>query len=460
MNISADRRAVEVSRFAMRICISTFSASETKPCITCFKVSNLQITGPNELSVDITLTHPYPGLLKYTGFDVRGIFISAADYTFPSSGRTIALGDTVPRMLNPDGFTSLFNPTEFPPTTPPALGYIAGKHATGGDLSATLNPFVAYRKDAPRRMFEAGGSETKTVTIHAPAGALHFGYAVDACWAPVNKVVDPIKDFPELANCLEAYAISVDAGSGVTAEIGGEEPIEVKVYDHQGQDTIAAVMMEAPDLFNGELPLSFSTVMPDEACLFTAMLPNNLGSPVGDYPMLVRAIDKAKDPNLGAVDAWQLSQVSVVPAHGWARTWGGPLQDIGDGVVVDKWGHIYVTGEFQGTANFDPGSGQDYHSTGGGSGAFLSKFDPEGNFEWARTWGAVSTIGSDECRSVAVDGSGAYMLSGNSMAMSILIPDRARKFILQGVTKTVSSVSSIQTVTSSGQEPGEDQGQI
>ena len=225
-------------------------------------------------------------------------------------------------MLDPDGFTSLFNPTEFPPTNPPALGYIPGKHATGGDLSANLNPFVAYRKDAPRRMFEAGGSETKTIKIQAPTGPIHFGYAVDVCWMPVDNVVDPLTDFPASANCLEAYRMDVSIGAGLLSEKGSQVPIQVEIYDHQGQETISTVNIEAPDLFNGEIPLSFSNVTLNNAFLYVGTLTNDLGAKDGEYPLLVKATDWGSDPNLGDVAGWQVTSARVGAPKGWARTWG------------------------------------------------------------------------------------------------------------------------------------------
>ena len=414
--VSADRESVEIAPLrSADLHLNAVRLLEVAPCKTCVTISGVHVTGPDEFEADVTLTHPYPGLLKYTAFDVRGIFVSQADYTFPTSGRKTALGDGVPRMLDPDGYTALFNPTEYPATTPPALGYIAGKYSNDGDLSTTLNPFMAYRKDAPRCMFEAGNSETKIAKIHAPAGPMHFGYVVDGCWQLVEDVVDPVKDFPPDANCLEAYRVSVEVGSEIPGEIGGETPIEVRAYDHQGQDTIESVKCEAPDLFQGELSLTFSTVMPDAACLFSGTLPNNLGVPAGDYPLLVRIVDKESDQNLGAVDAWQVSQVTATPSHRWALTWGGMEQDRGLGVAVDNWGHIYVTGFFTGAVDFDPGPGTDdrtsaYDPIGNYSlDAFLSRFDPAGNFEWVRTWGWT---GSETGVSVAVDGSGGVYVAG------------------------------------------------
>ena len=408
--IDADHRSAEIVPLrGAEMHLNAVNLLETAPCKTCLTIGNIKITGPNQLQADITLIHPFPGLVKYTGFDVRGIFITQADFTFPSSGRKIALGDGVPRMLNPDGYTPLFNPTEFPPISPALFGYIAGKHATGGDLSANLNPFMAYRKDAPRRMFEAGGSETRTVQIYAPTGPIHFGYAVDACWYPAENVVDPVKDFPLSANCLEAYGISVAMPYSLPPFAGSTVPVEVTVFDHQGSDTISSVTVEAPDVFPGELTLSYSSSVGIDESLFTGTLTNQLGAGNGEYPILVRVCDTHADPHLGEIDAWQVEKMEVGLTKGWARTWGGPGDDHGYSVAVDNSGNVFVTGSFWDTVDFDPGPGVDNHSSDGPDNIFLSKFDSSGNFVWARTWGGKWP---DRGYSVAVDGSGNAYVTG------------------------------------------------
>ena len=294
VTISADWQSAEIVPIrGSEIHLNVVKMLEEKPCKDCLTVNNIKLIAANTISVDVTLKHPFPGLLKYTGFDVRGVFISKGDYAFPPSGRTIAWGSDVPRMINYDGYTSLYNPTEFPSTTPAALGYIPGKHATGGDLTATLNPFVAYKKDAPRRMFEAGGSETKTVVIQAPTGPIHFGYAVDASWYPVNKVVDPLTDFPISANCEEAYEISALVESDLSVSETSSADVKVMAYDHQGLDTIASASVFCPALFGGEESLSLSTDTGQPYALFTGTIVNNLKAPNGTYPLLVRVVDKA-----------------------------------------------------------------------------------------------------------------------------------------------------------------------
>jgi hypothetical protein len=412
INISEDRQVVEIMPARMeQMHLNVVRLLEVTPCKDCLIVGNIKLVEPNVLEADLTLKHPFPGLTKYTGFDVRGIFISEANYTFPVSGREIAWGDGILMMLNPDGYTQLFNPTEYPPTTPAALGYIEGKYATGGDLSATLNPFLAYRRDAPRRMFEAGGSETRTARIYAPSGPIHFGYAVDACWQLVpHEIVDPLVDFPPDANCLEAYRMDVLIGAGLHSEPGSEVPIRVEIYDHQGQETVSTVAIEAPDLFAGELPLTFYAVSSNGAFLFTGTLPNDLGAPDGEYPLLLTATDTGSDPHFGTINAWQVSCVTVGALKGWARTWGGEGYDEGDAVAVYGSDIIYVTGHFHGTVDFDPGPGVDEHVPNGDEHAgFLSRFNSSGDFIWARTWGGSGGVNNN---GVTVDDSGNVYVTG------------------------------------------------
>ena len=72
--------------------------------------------------------------------------------------------------------------------------------------------------------------------------------------------------------------------------------------------------------------------------------------------------------------------------------------DQGYSVKTDSVGNAYVTGLFAHLTDFDPGPGEDFHS--GYWDGFLSKFDSNGNFIWARTWGGD---GWEPGMSVAVD---------------------------------------------------------
>jgi hypothetical protein len=76
-----------------------------------------------------------------------------------------------------------------------------------------------------------------------------------------------------------------------------------------------------------------------------------------------------------------LSKFDSSGNYHWART-----QDASSGysnsrgVAADVFGNTYMIGFFSGTVGFDPGSGVDNHTSNGGLDAFLTKFDPNGNW--------------------------------------------------------------------------------
>jgi hypothetical protein len=83
--------------------------------------------------------------------------------------------------------------------------------------------------------------------------------------------------------------------------------------------------------------------------------------------------------------------------------------DEGRGVARDGWGSVCVTGFFEQTLDFDPGAEIDEHGSNGWADVFLSKFDSEGNFQWARTWGGIYW---DQAQGALADGSGNVYVVG------------------------------------------------
>lgn len=69
---------------------------------------------------------------------------------------------------------------------------------------------------------------------------------------------------------------------------------------------------------------------------------------------------------------------------GWVRTWGGPDSEQGTAVAAGPDGAIIVAGYFQGTTDFDPGSGKQIETSSGYISAYLSKFMPDGEYVWSR----------------------------------------------------------------------------
>jgi hypothetical protein len=94
----------------------------------------------------------------------------------------------------------------------------------------------------------------------------------------------------------------------------------------------------------------------------------------------------------------------------WARAWGGIYGCEGYGCATDA-GAVYIVGDFQGSANFNTAGGSDVHTANGFFDAFLAKYDFNGNFQWAKTWGGAGTIYTDG-PSVAPDGLGHVYVAG------------------------------------------------
>jgi hypothetical protein len=63
-------------------------------------------------------------------------------------------------------------------------------------------------------------------------------------------------------------------------------------------------------------------------------------------------------------------------------------------------GNVYTTGAFDGTVDFDPGTGVKNLSAMGESDIFIQKLDAQGNFIWAKSFGGNDF---DQSYSIAID---------------------------------------------------------
>lgn len=92
-----------------------------------------------------------------------------------------------------------------------------------------------------------------------------------------------------------------------------------------------------------------------------------------------------------------------------ALVWGVSVGGAGQSIAIDGAGNVYVTGYFAGTSDFDPGAGV-FNLTSAGSGdVFACKLSSSGEFQWAvRIGGSEGDHGYD----VAVDGAGNVHLTG------------------------------------------------
>jgi hypothetical protein len=93
----------------------------------------------------------------------------------------------------------------------------------------------------------------------------------------------------------------------------------------------------------------------------------------------------------------------------WVKTWGGNTWDVTWDLAADSSGNVYSAGLFWTTVDFDPSSGTVIHTSNDRSDAFVSKFDPSGNFQWVSVWGGNS---DDENLDIAFDSSNNLYLTG------------------------------------------------
>ncbi|MBP8085986.1 MAG: T9SS type A sorting domain-containing protein [Saprospiraceae bacterium] len=96
----------------------------------------------------------------------------------------------------------------------------------------------------------------------------------------------------------------------------------------------------------------------------------------------------------------------------WAKSIGGSLADgnFRSCMAINPAnGDLYLTGYFNGTADFDPGSGTSNLTSFGGDDIFISSLDASGNLIWA---GHMGGSGSDIGKSIARDDDGDLVSTG------------------------------------------------
>ncbi|MCH8905209.1 MAG: SBBP repeat-containing protein, partial [Bacteroidetes bacterium] len=93
----------------------------------------------------------------------------------------------------------------------------------------------------------------------------------------------------------------------------------------------------------------------------------------------------------------------------WAHSFGTIGGNTGWSVTVDSINHIYITGQFYSTVDFDPGAGVANLSSNGSTDVFILKLDSAGNYIWARSFGGT---GYDDGFGITVDPGGNIYTTG------------------------------------------------
>ena len=238
-------------------------------------------TNPNVLSItgygfvpnfwaNIRLSHPSPGNgINY--FDPRVIAILPANngVSFNYPAFNAKANNKV--LMEPDGYTKLFD-------------------NLGTNITGNTNPFKAYFKSQPYRVWSNTGTTIETqrwdMNLSGFGGPLSFKLVVDVSTNTPNPP-QPVTD-----NAAEPVQISASVGDGLT-QSGGNANITVTLLDWQGNNGIGGVKVAAPDLFTGAANLFYSGpgLHPNEY-IYTGTLKNRLGATAGEHHLLVLTWDQ------------------------------------------------------------------------------------------------------------------------------------------------------------------------
>jgi hypothetical protein len=93
----------------------------------------------------------------------------------------------------------------------------------------------------------------------------------------------------------------------------------------------------------------------------------------------------------------------------WAKGIGGGSHEHARSIALDASGNIFIAGDYNGLVDFDPGVGFSFKDVKGASDIFVAKYDSQGNFIWAKTFGGV---GIESCRDMSLDAFGNLIITG------------------------------------------------
>jgi hypothetical protein len=316
--------------------LNVLSFLEIGPCTDCLDITHFEKDIDKNYLIDITLTHPFSTMPKFSGFDVRGICMFNAGLNFESFGQTLAsLGQGTPELLNADGFTTLYMPAT---AGNGFQGYLKGKLAPPlPDPTATLNGYKYFCDSIPdpddltdptelldpayvtdRGVFRAGEVNTRRYKMKSSNPIFTFGYAVDASWAKPTEPVTVPDSFPATANCPEAWLVQAEMAGPLATTAGATANLIIDIFDRQGAASISTVSVECapPALWDGLITATKQAGGPGTQ-RYVAVVVNEFGYfPPGTYTALVRALDMQSSPG-ALIDniAWQVVRIPVITNH-------------------------------------------------------------------------------------------------------------------------------------------------
>ncbi len=298
VGISADNKPVEGSRCLLGVWELEFDVESLEAIVTPSRLANthyqvkyliptpevvINAFHPNYVvDADVTLTNPF----TFDAYDIRLILFT----------------DDEPHILeNPDCWTGLYDiPVGLP-----------------------INPFKAYAKDEPNRVFAGGTNHTENLLVFSPPGSHPIQFAVDASYP---------------SNCEEPYAFENFTQGVLHESIGSQAAVTVDVHDWQ--DDVNEVYLECPEITNEPQ----SQLEHVALSRWKLNLVNNTGVLCGEYSAYL----VAKSSNSGSLALYNRILINVTSGSGAPDT-DPPVWYWNVGIEQARAGYEYVKIEW-GTA--------------------------------------------------------------------------------------------------------------
>jgi hypothetical protein len=103
----------------------------------------------------------------------------------------------------------------------------------------------------------------------------------------------------------------------------------------------------------------------------------------------------------------------------WTCTFGNAGNETGYALISDETGNVYVTGEYEGTVDFDPGVGVVEMTSNGAYDSFILKLNSAGELVWVKSVGGTDW---DLAESINLDATGNIYVTGSYSATTDFDP--------------------------------------
>lgn len=262
-----------------------------------------------EFYADIMIKHPMPNS-GINGYDPRVIAILPANAGVSMNYPLLDVVANNRAVMNPDGYTKLWDSTTLP---------------------GNANPFLAYFKDSEYRAWHSTGNISETrrwyLNLNGFGGPLQFYLVVDV------STSYPSPDDPPWCNAGEPVSINAVSLGGLS-ECGGFGYIDAEILDWQGTDN-TLVYVETPDIYNDIVQLDYTEPGADpHTYKYWFTVENVKNAPSGVYHGLIRGYDTVTRDAIFREFEYEIgftpAIVRNVPTPGSARS------------VFVNWNYAYV----------------------------------------------------------------------------------------------------------------------